>query len=160
MRCPYCYHEESKVIDKRESGLNHEVTRRRRECLSCAKRFTTYETVEQIEITIVKKDGSREMFDRNKILVGIAKACEKRPITREEMEKATDEIKTELVNRGQNELASTEIGELIMQKLKEIDKVAYIRFASVYRDFTDVKEFEKELKELLRGNNKKNLGKE
>ncbi len=152
MRCPYCSHEESKVIDKRESGLNHEITRRRRECLKCSKRFTTYETVEQIELTIIKKDGSREIFDRNKVLFGIVKACEKRPITREDMEKMTDEIKSELVNRGQNEVNSTDIGELLMEKLKEKDKVAYIRFASVYRDFTDVREFEKELRELLRNN--------
>ncbi len=152
MRCPYCSHEESKVIDKRESGMNQEITRRRRECLSCGKRFTTYETVEQIEMSIVKKDGSREMFDRNKILFGIAKACEKRPIAREAIEKMTDEIKSELVSRGQNEIMSSDIGELLMQKLKKMDKVAYIRFASVYRDFADVKEFEKELKDLLRNN--------
>ena len=152
MRCPYCSHEESKVVDKRESGSNQEITRRRRECLNCNKRFTTYETVEQIEMTIVKKDGSREIFDRNKILLGITKACEKRPITREQMEKMTDEIKADLANKGVNEIKSNDVGELLMEKLKETDKVAYIRFASVYRDFTDVREFEKELKNLLRGN--------
>ncbi len=150
MRCPFCSHEESKVIDKRESGSKQESTRRRRECLSCHKRFTTYETVEQIELSIVKKDGSREIFDRNKVLFGITKACEKRPITRERMEKMADEIKAELVNMDEKEIKSSAIGELLMDKLKREDKVAYIRFASVYRDFTDVKEFEKELRDLLR----------
>ena len=150
MRCPYCNHSDSKVIDKRESGTKQEITRRRRECLSCGKRFTTYEMVEDVEITIVKKDGSRELFDRNKILVGIAKACEKRPITREQIDKMVDEIKAELSSMGEIELKSEIIGEKIMNKLKGIDKVAYIRFASVYRDFTDLKEFESELKRLLR----------
>lgn len=150
MRCPYCNHNESKVIDKRESGPKQEITRRRRECLNCGKRFTTYEAVEDIELTIVKKDGSRELFDRNKLLVGIAKACEKRPITRQQIENFVDEIKTELSSIGENELKSEIIGEKIMEKLKGLDKVAYIRFASVYRDFTDLKEFETELKRLLR----------
>ncbi|MFW5852792.1 MAG: transcriptional regulator NrdR [Nanoarchaeota archaeon] len=150
MKCPYCGNSDSKVIDKRESGLNQETTRRRRECLKCGKRFTTYEAVEKIEITIVKKDGSRELFDRNKVLVGVAKACEKRPITRDQIEKIVDEIKGELSAMGETELNSTIIGEQIMEKLKGIDKVAYIRFASVYRDFADLNEFEKELKKLLR----------
>lgn len=151
MRCPFCSHNESKVIDKRESGTKQEITRRRRECLKCGKRFTTYEAVEEIEFTIVKKDGSRELFDRNKLVVGVSKACEKRPITREQIENFVDEIKAELSNRGEKEIKSGDIGELTIQKLKKLDKVAYIRFASVYRDFTDLKEFESELKRLLRG---------
>jgi transcriptional repressor NrdR len=150
MRCPYCGHTESKVIDKRESGSHQEVTRRRRECLHCQKRFTTYEAVEEMEVTIVKKDGSRELFDRNKVLSGIAKACEKRPITRDQMETMVNEIRNDLANQGDHEIHSSEIGEHIMRKLRETDKVAYIRFASVYRDFTDVKEFENELRNLLR----------
>lgn len=151
MRCPFCSHIESKVIDKRESGTKQEITRRRRECLNCGKRFTTYEAVEEIEFTIVKKDGSRELFDRNKLVVGVSKACEKRPITREQIENFVDEIKAELSNRGETEIKSGDIGELTIEKLKKLDKVAYIRFASVYRDFTDLKEFESELKRLLRG---------
>ena len=150
MRCPFCNHNESRVVDKRESGTKQEITRRRRECLNCKKRYTTYESVEEVEFTIVKKDGSRELFDRNKLIVGISKACEKRPITREQIENFVDELKSELSNLGSTELNSEIIGEKIMDKLKKFDKVAYIRFASVYRDFTDLKEFENELKKLLR----------
>ncbi|MFW6231268.1 MAG: transcriptional regulator NrdR [Nanoarchaeota archaeon] len=150
MRCPYCGHNESKVIDKRESGPNQEMTRRRRECLSCEKRFTTYESVEQIEITIVKKDGSRELFDRNKVLSGVVKACEKRAVSREQMEQLVDHVKNDLAAHGKTEVKSSEVGEYIMERLKTLDKVAYIRFASVYREFADLEQFENELQRLLR----------
>ncbi len=148
MKCPYCDHHESKVIDSRESE-DLETTRRRRECEKCGKRFTTYERVENLNLIIIKKDGKREQFNRSKILSGLQKACEKRPVTVEQMEKLVDEIETEIKNMAQIEIPSKIIGELVMQKLKKLDKVAYIRFASVYRQFADVEEFEKELKKLL-----------
>ena len=150
MKCPFCSHNESKVIDKRESGSSQELTRRRRECLRCAKRFTTYESVEKVEITVIKKDGSRELFDRNKLISGLTKACEKRPVTRDQVETVIDEIKSDLATRGEVEVHSNDVGELVMNKLQKLDKVAYIRFASVYRDFADIEEFEKELRNLLR----------
>ena len=148
MRCPYCGHEELKVIDKRES--DEKSIRRRRECLKCGKRFTTYERIESADLIVVKKDGRRERFDRNKLKTGILKACEKRPITNETIEKMVDEIESELRNEDSVEVPSKKIGELVMKKLRRIDKVAYIRFASVYREFADLESFENELKKLTR----------
>ncbi|PIO06236.1 transcriptional regulator NrdR [Candidatus Micrarchaeota archaeon CG08_land_8_20_14_0_20_59_11] len=147
MRCPYCNHEETKVLDSREA---EDKTRRRRECEKCEKRFTTYERVEIVELIVVKKDGSREQFDRNKLKRGILQACWKRPVTAEQIDNLVDEVERELRMRETTEVQSKEVGELAMKKLKTLDKVAYIRFASVYRDFEDIEEFEEELKALLR----------
>lgn len=146
MQCPYCSYPETKVIDTRESETS--TTRRRRECLKCRKRFTTYERVELINLIVVKKDGRREQFDRKKLLTGIIKACEKRPIPIEKIEKIVDKIEIELRNKDTIEISSKEIGELVIKKLEKLDKVAYIRFASVYREFKNIKEFEKELKNI------------
>lgn len=146
MQCPYCK-SDTKVVDKRDSG---EHTRRRRECLKCSKRFTTYERLEETPLVVIKKDGRRQEFDRGKIKSGILKACEKRPITTEHIERVTDEIEKHLRNKYTADVPSRAIGEAIMARLKQMDKVAYIRFASVYRNFTDLGSFEKELKELQR----------
>lgn len=146
MQCPYCNSNETQVIDKRETK-NYLVTRRRRECLRCKKRFTTYERVE-IDLIVIKKDSRREKFDREKLKKGILRACEKRPISREKIEKIIEEIESELKRLKTNGIKSSIIGERVMKKLKSLDKVAYIRFASVYREFKDVKDFEKEVKEL------------
>ena len=147
MRCPYCNFEETKVIETREAD-DPDVTRRRRECLKCNKRFTTYERVEMLNLRIINKNGDIEAFNRNKILNGIVKACEKRPIKIEKIEKVVDDIETELRKQETTEIQSKVIGEMVMEKLKELDHVAYIRFASVYREFKDIKEFEKELKNI------------
>ncbi len=147
MKCPYCNNEETKVVDKRETE-SLSVTRRRRECLKCGKRFTTYEKVEELEIVIVKKDGRRERFDRHKLLTGLVKACEKRPVSMEKIEKVVEEIEADLRERGESEVPSKKIGEIVMRKLKSLDKVAYIRFASVYREFEDIERFEEELDKL------------
>lgn len=147
MRCPYCNFGETKVIETRETE-DSDVTRRRRECLKCKKRFTTYERTELIDLRVIKKNGDIETFDRNKVLNGIVKACEKRPIKIDKIEKTVDEIETELRKRESIEIPTKSIGESIMEKLKQIDHVAYIRFASVYREFKDIKEFEKELKNI------------
>ncbi|MBI2543190.1 MAG: transcriptional regulator NrdR [Candidatus Aenigmarchaeota archaeon] len=149
MICPYCQSEETRVIDKRPS--DDKTFRRRRECEKCNKRFTTYERIEIIPLTIVKKDGRREDFDRNKVRMGITKACEKRPISQEKIEKAVGEIENELRNMDTTEIRSKVIGDMVMNKLKDLDEVAYIRFASVYKKFRDIESFEKELKELKRG---------
>ncbi len=146
MRCPYCYYDETKVTDTRESG---DITRRRRECLKCNKRFTTYEHVEAVVLRIVKKDGNIEIFDRSKILKGFLKACEKRPVKMEKIQRTVDEIEAELRKEDTIEIPSKKIGELVMSKLKKLDKVAYIRFASVYREFKDLKSFEKEIKKVI-----------
>ena len=146
MQCPHCK-SDTKVVDKRDSG---EHTRRRRECLKCSKRFTTYERLEETPLVVIKKDGRRQSFDRSKIKSGILKACEKRPITTEHIERVTDEIEQHLRNKYTADVPSRAIGEAIMARLKQMDKVAYIRFASVYRNFTDLGSFEKELKELQR----------
>lgn len=146
MKCPYCNNNETQVVDKRETK-NFLVTRRRRECLKCKKRFTTYERVE-IDLMVIKKDNRREPFDREKLKKGILRACEKRPISKEKIEKLIEEIESDLKKMKSNEIKSSVIGERVMKKLKSLDKVAYIRFASVYRDFKDVKDFEKEVKEL------------
>lgn len=147
MKCPYCSYEETQVIDTRETE-NLEVTRRRRECLKCNKRFTTYERVEEADIIVVKKDGRRERFERQKLLNGILKACEKRPISLDKIEKLVDEVESDLRKRDSVEVESNVIGEIAMKKLKALDKVAYIRFASVYREFEDLDRFEEELERL------------
>lgn len=145
MRCPYCNFGETKVIETREAE-DSDVTRRRRECLKCKKRFTTYERVETLELRVIKKNGDIERFDRNKVLNGIVKACEKRAIKIEKIERIVDEIESELRKKETIEIPTKVIGEMIMERLKELDHVAYIRFASVYREFKDVKGFEKELR--------------
>ncbi len=147
MKCPYCNYEETQVIDTRETE-NLEATRRRRGCLKCNKRFTTYERVEEAEIVVVKKDGSRERFERKKLQNGILKACEKRSISLDKIEKLVDEVESDLRKRDSVEVESKVIGELVMKKLKSLDKVAYIRFASVYREFEDLSKFEEELEKL------------
>ena len=147
MKCPYCSHEETQVIDTRETE-NLEATRRRRECLKCNKRFTTYERVEEAEIIVVKKDGKRERFERKKVLDGVLKACEKRDISLEKIEKLVDEVESDLRKRDSVEVDSKVVGEIVMKKLKTLDKIAYIRFASVYREFEDLDRFEEELEKL------------
>lgn len=147
MICPFCAHDLTKVIDKRE-GASGKETRRRRECLKCGRRFTTFERVETLDLLIVKKDGKREIFDRGKLRSGIIKSCEKRPISAESIEKVVDEIESELRKGASNEVSSKVIGELVTKKLKKLDKIAYIRFASVYRQFADIGDFEKELAKL------------
>ena len=154
MKCPYCGYSESKVIDSRPADENSSI-RRRRECLSCGKRFTTYETVESLPMVVVKKDGSRQSFDRRKVLGGMIRACEKRPVAIGTLERAVDEIEQSLLNTLDREVTSLEIGELAMAQLKNIDEVAYVRFASVYRQFSDINTFMDELKELLSSNQKK-----
>jgi transcriptional repressor NrdR len=148
MKCPFCGHTENKVIDSRISK-DGKAVRRRRECLGCIKRFTTYEYVEDVLPMVVKKDGRREQFDRQKILVGIKKACEKRPVSMEEIDKLVENVEQACQEMQVEEISSTLIGEKIMNELKNFDGVAYVRFASVYRQFRDVSEFMSELKELL-----------
>lgn len=148
MKCPYCGFEESKVIDSRPTDEGERI-RRRRECMSCAKRFTTYEIIESVPIVVVKKDKSREVFDRDKLFNGMMRACEKRPVSVDVIEKAIDEIEAELQNSLDREVTSVKIGEYVMDKLKDIDEVAYVRFASVYRQFKDINTFMSELKKLL-----------
>ena len=147
MKCSYCNYEETQVIDTRETE-NLEATRRRRECLKCSKRFTTYERVEEAEIVVVKKDGKRERFERQKVLNGMLKACEKRPVSLDKIETLVDEVESDLRKRDSVEVESKVIGELVMKKLKTLDKVAYIRFASVYKEFEDLDRFEEELEKL------------
>ncbi len=148
MKCPYCSYKEDKVIDSRSSSGGNSV-RRRRECLKCERRFTTYEYIEQIPLLVVKKDSRREPFDRNKILSGIIKACEKRPVSLQKMEDVATSIERIVMRKYEKEIPSTIVGELIMEKLAEIDDVAYVRFASVYRQFKDVNQFMKELQDIL-----------
>ncbi len=154
MRCPYCFHEETKVVDKRETD-DLDTTRRRRECLKCKKRFTTYEKVERLDLIVVKKDGRRETFDREKIRRGLIKACEKRQVSYEQIDNFVDRLESELRKLKSKEIQSKAIGEKIIQGLKKLDKVAYIRFASVYRSFADVTDFQKELKELIKNDKNK-----
>ena len=149
MKCPFCFYEETKVVDKRETE-DFDVTRRRRQCLKCKKRFTTYERVEDLGLIIVKKDGRRESFDPEKIKRGILKACEKRPVSCEQVDDIVNKVEAELRKLKSKEVASSVIGEKIVSKLKKLDKIAYIRFASVYRSFADVTDFEKELKDLVK----------
>ena len=148
MKCPYCGHSESKVIDSRPTEEGSSI-RRRRECLACKKRFTTYETVESLPMVVVKKDGSRQSFDRRKVLGGMIRACEKRPVSLAELEKIADEIEQELQNGMDREVSTAQIGELVMTRLKKVDEVAYVRFASVYRQFKDIDTFMSELSKLL-----------
>jgi transcriptional repressor NrdR len=148
MRCPYCAHPESKVVDSRPSDEGASI-RRRRECLECHRRFTTYETIESLPLVVIKKDGSRQSFDRSKILNSMLKACEKRSITLSTLEQAAAEIEQSLQNEMDREIPSTQVGELVMEKLKNIDEVAYVRFASVYRQFKDINTFLAELTRLL-----------
>lgn len=149
MKCPFCGHEDSKVIDSRESKKGISI-RRRRECISCARRFTTYEKIEEIPYMIVKKDGSRQLYDHQKLLRGLLKACEKRPIPVSKFEEIVEEIESRLQERPEKEMKSSEIGQMVMDRLKDLDKVAYVRFASVYREFRDVMEFKQELETLLK----------
>lgn len=149
MKCPFCSHAEDKVIDSREARTG-EMVRRRRECLKCGRRFTTYERIDEIPYMVIKKDGRRERFDRQKILQGLLKACEKRPVPTAKLEAIVDELERFVNEAPERERTTAEIGSLLMQRLKKIDKVAYVRFASVYLDFKDVKEFMNELKDLLR----------
>ncbi len=147
MKCPFCGCEESKVIDSRPTDENERI-RRRRECVQCGKRFTTYEVIEDVPIIVIKKDKSREVFDRNKVLKGMLRACEKRPVTSTELENAINEIEATLQSATDREVTSVRIGELIMEKLKGIDEVAYVRFASVYKAFDSASSFIEEISKL------------
>ena len=151
MKCPYCGYSESKVIDSRPADENSSI-RRRRECLSCGKRFTTYETVESLPMVVVKKDGSRQSFDRRKVLGGMVRACEKRPVPLAELEKIAEEIEQDLQNSMEREVSTETIGEKVMERLRNVDQVAYVRFASVYRQFKDIDTFMTELNKLLADN--------
>ncbi|PIU75929.1 transcriptional regulator NrdR [Candidatus Pacearchaeota archaeon CG06_land_8_20_14_3_00_35_12] len=147
MKCPYCFTKETKVVDKRESGEKENEIRRRRECLKCHKRFTTYEKLAEADILVVKKDGRREPFSREKIRNGVMKSCEKRPVSQEQIDKIVNEIDEKVRNKGK-EVSSSLIGELIMEKLKKLDNIAYVRFASVYKEFADVSDFKDLLNEI------------
>ena len=148
MKCPFCGYEESKVIDSRPTDEGEKI-RRRRECISCGKRFTTYEIIESVPIVVVKKDKSRQAFDRVKLFNGMLRACEKRPVSIEQLDRVVSEIEAELQNSLDREVTSVHIGELVMDRLKELDEVAYVRFASVYRQFKDINTFMDELAKLL-----------
>jgi transcriptional repressor NrdR len=148
MRCPYCGYKEDKVVDSRATAEESAV-RRRRECLKCGKRFTTYEYIEEVSLMVIKKDGRREAFDRKKILSGVMKACEKRPVSMDKMEEIVTSVERAIQKKSDREVYSTRIGELVMEKLKQLDDVAYVRFASVYRQFKDVGQFMVELKDIL-----------
>lgn len=149
MKCPFCGNDEDKVVDSRptDDGLS---IRRRRECTKCGSRFTTYEKVETVPLMVVKKDGTRQAFDRNKILGGIVKACEKRPVSVQQIEKLVDSIEAQLYNSMKKEVSTTEIGEILMTALKDLDQVAYVRFASVYREFKDIDTFMAELSKIMK----------
>lgn len=149
MNCPFCGHKQDRVVDSRESREG-EVVRRRRECLACERRFTTYERIDEIPYMVVKKDGRREKFDRQKVLGGLLKACEKRPVAMGRLAEIVDDVEARLSDSPDREISTTEIGELLMERLKGLDKIAYVRFASVYRDFQDVEAFVNELKNLVR----------
>ena len=148
MRCPFCAHPESKVVDSRPSDEGSSI-RRRRECLACHKRFTTYETMESLPLMVIKKDGSRQSFDKTKLLNGMIRACEKRPVSFNTLESIANEIEQTLQNEMDREIPSARIGELVMDRLKKVDEVAYVRFASVYRQFKDISTFMAELNKLL-----------
>jgi transcriptional repressor NrdR len=154
MKCPFCTHLEDKVVDSREARTG-DLVRRRRECLKCGRRFTTYERIDEIPYMVIKKDGRREKFDRQKILQGLLKACEKRPVPVGKLEGIVDEAESFVSETSERERTTSEIGELLMNRIKKLDKVAYVRFASVYLDFKDVKEFMDELKGLLKDRAKK-----
>ena len=153
MKCPFCGHVEDKVIDSREAKVGDTI-RRRRQCEGCGRRFTTYERIDEIPYMVVKKDGRREKFDRQKILAGLLKACEKRPVAMGKLEEMVNEIEALVAESPDRERPATELGELVMNRLKKLDKVAYVRFASVYLDFKDVREFMDELKDLLKAKGK------
>ena len=148
MKCPFCSHLGDKVADSRESKEG-EVIRRRRECLGCGRRFTSYERIDEIPYMVVKKDGSRERFERQKLIAGLLKACEKRPVSVAALEAVADRVEAALQEKSEKEISTVEIGQFVMQELRELDKVAYVRFASVYRHFRDINEFMAELKDLL-----------
>lgn len=148
MKCPFCGHLESKVVDSRPAEEGASI-RRRRECLACRKRFTTYETVESLPLVVIKKDGNRQTFDKTKLLNGMIRACEKRPVSYDTLEKIADEIEQELQNSLERETSTERIGGLVMDRLKKVDEVAYVRFASVYRQFKDINTFMSELNKLL-----------
>jgi len=148
MKCPFCGHLGDKVVDSRESREG-EVIRRRRECLACARRFTSYERIDEIPYMVVKKDGTRERFERQKLISGLLKACEKRPVSVAALESVADRVEATLQERPEKEMGTDEVGSLVMDELKRLDKVAYVRFASVYRHFRDIGEFMSELKDLL-----------
>lgn len=151
MKCPFCGFEESKVIDSRPTDEGQRI-RRRRECLECGKRFTTYEVIESLPIIVIKKDKSRETFNRNKLMTGLLRACEKRPVSIDTLDNIIDEIEVIIQNSLDREVSSEKIGELVMEKLKKVDEVAYVRFASVYRQFKDINTFMSELNKLLEKN--------
>ena len=148
MKCPFCGFDESKVIDSRPTDDNHSI-RRRRECIGCRKRFTTYEKVEEVQLVVIKKDGTRESFNRNKLINGLIKACEKRPVSLKQIEVVVDKIEQVLLNEMNQEVESSIIGEMMMNELRDLDEVAYVRFASVYRQFRDLDTFMQELTRLL-----------
>ena len=149
MRCPYCSYEESKVVDSRATD-DYTAIRRRRECLRCSKRYTTYEKVEDIPILVIKKDSIRETFNKDKIMSGIVKACQKRPVSRSQMQNIVDDIEKIISNKMIVELKSEDIGEMVMERLKNVDEVSYVRFASVYRQFKDINTFMEEIKNLMK----------
>jgi transcriptional repressor NrdR len=149
MKCPFCGHLEDKVVDSRESREG-DVIRRRRECIKCGRRFTSYERIDEIPYMVIKKDGSREKFDRQKLMNGLLKACEKRPVSLNQLEAIVNSVEYFVQEANDRERSTTEIGEMLMEQLRQLDKVAYVRFASVYLDFKDIKEFMAELRELLK----------
>ena len=149
MKCPFCGHLEDKVVDSRESREGDAI-RRRRECLDCGRRFTSYERIDEIPYMVIKKDGSREKFDRQKLLTGLLKACEKRPVNMSQLESIVNELEYFVQEGNDRERSTQELGEIVMERLRSLDKVAYVRFASVYLDFKDIKEFMAELRELLK----------
>ena len=153
MKCPFCAHLEDKVVDSREAKIGDTI-RRRRECMGCGRRFTTYERIDEIPYMVVKKDGRREKFDRQKLLTGLLKACEKRPVPMSKLEQIVNETEALVAESSDRERPTPEVGELVMNRLKKLDKVAYVRFASVYLDFKDVPDFMDELKELLKAKKK------
>jgi len=150
MKCPFCAHVHDKVVDSRESK-DGDAIRRRRQCLKCKRRFTSYERIDEIPSMVIKKDGRRERFDRQKVLAGILKACEKRPVSMSQLETIADNAETMVQESNEREVSTRAVGEMIMNELKTLDKVAYVRFASVYLDFKDIQEFMSELKDLLKG---------
>ncbi|MBM7583290.1 transcriptional repressor NrdR [Caldicoprobacter guelmensis] len=149
MKCPFCYHMESKVVDSRPTDEGFTI-RRRRECTNCGKRFTTYEKIEQMPVFVVKKDGRRESFDRDKIMKGLLKACEKRPVSLKDLEALVQDVEKQIFNSLEQEVTSQQIGQMVMERLKKLDEVAYVRFASVYRQFKDINTFMEELNKLLK----------
>jgi len=148
VKCPYCNNIGDRVVDSRESKDGRSI-RRRRECLVCGRRFTTYERIDEVPLMVVKKDGRREGFDRNKLLTGLIKACEKRPVSRGDLEKIVDDVEIYIQENTDKEVSTSEVGRIVMEKLQKLDKVAYVRFASVYREFKDVSEFLKEINEIF-----------